>query len=195
MPAYTKPFGLQPVNLIGGIPFAGSTREYTISSAFGTALRPGDIVGVASGVITKETGTTSFTSGGVIGVFVGCAFTDATFGRTFRTNWTASQAGTDPVAVVTDDPNTIFRAAYVSSGVTMSAQTAAAVIGKNMSVVQNTTSTKNSDVAVSGVATTNTLPMRCVDVDRDSVNAAGTFTAVLVKWNHTFHAYNNILGT
>jgi len=195
MPAYTKPFGLQPVNLVGGIPFAGSTREYTLSSAYGTALRPGDIVGVASGVIAKETGTTSFTNGGVIGVFLGCAYTDATFGRIYRTNWTAAQAGTDPVAVVADDPNTIFRAAYVSGTTVISAQTAAATIGKNMSIVQNTTSTKNSDIALSGVATTNTLPMRCVDVDRDSINSSGTFTAMLVKWNHTFHAYTNILGT
>lgn len=195
MPAYTTPFGLQPVNLIGGIPFAGSTREYTIPNAFATALRPGDIVRLASGVIAKETGTTSFTNGGVIGVYLGCAYTDATFGRIFTTNWVASQGGTNAVATVADDPNTIFRAAYVSSGVTISAQTAAAVVGKNMSIVQNTTSTRNSDIALSGVATTNTLPMRCVDVDRDSINAAGTFTAMLVKWNHTFHAYTNILGT
>lgn len=195
MPAYTKPFGLQPINLIGGIPYAGSTREFTISSAYGTALRPGDIVRLASGVIAKETGTTAVTSGGVVGVFLGCSYTDAVLGKTFRQNWTAGTVASDAVAIVVDDPNAIFRAVYVSSGTTVSAQTAAATIGKNVALVQNTTSTTTSDVAISGVATTNTLPMRVIGVDPESAATSTTFTALFVKWNATMHAYDNILGT
>lgn len=196
MPAYTKPFGLQPIQLLGGIPYAGSTREIPIASGFATALRPGDVVRVASGTIAKETGTAAVTAGGAVGVFLGCSYTDATLGKTFRTNWTASTVAADAVAIVADDPNLIFRAAYVSGTTVISAQTYAAVVGKNVAMVQNATSTGTSDVAVGSVATTNTLPLRVVDVDRASEGAtAGTFTAVLVKWNATMHAYNNILGT
>jgi hypothetical protein len=195
MPAFTKPFGLQPVNLVGGIPYAGSTREFKITSGYATALRYGDVVSLASGVIAKETGTTAVTSGGVIGVFVGCSYTDSVLGKTFRDTWTASTVAADAVAIVVDDPNAIFRAAYVSSGTTISAQTAAAVIGKNVALVQNTTATSVSDVAVTGAATTNTLPLRVIGVDPESAASATTFTAVFVKWNATMHAYTNILGT
>jgi hypothetical protein len=195
MPAFTKPFGLQPVNLIGGQPYAGSTREFTITSGYGTALRPGDIVRIASGVIAKETGTAAVTAGGVIGVFLGCSYTDPVLGKTFRQNWTAGTVAADAVAIVVDDPMVVFRAAYVSGTTVISGQTAAAVIGKNVALVQNTTSTTTSDVAVSGAATTNTLPLRVIGVDPESKDTSGNFTAVLVRWNATMHAYENILGT
>ncbi len=67
MPAYTKPFGFQPVNLIGGRVNAGSTREVPISANFATKIRYGDLVTIASGVIARDTATTAFTSGGVLG--------------------------------------------------------------------------------------------------------------------------------
>lgn len=195
MAAYTKPFGLQPVQLIGGQPYAGSTREYKISSGYATALRPGDIVTVASGVVAKHTGTTTIPNGGVIGVFLGCSYTDAVLGKTFRTNWTASTVAADAVAIVADDPDLIFRAAYVSGTTVVAGQAAADVVGKNVALVQNTTSTTTSDVAVTGAATTNTLPLRVIGVDPDSINSAGTYTAVFVSYQPTMHAYRNILGT
>jgi hypothetical protein len=195
MPAYTKPFGLQPIQRIDGLPYAGATRDVPIASGFGTALRPGDIVRIASGTIAKETGTTAVTSGGVLGVFLGCKYTDPVLGFTNRTNWTAGTVASDAFAIVADDPRLIFRAAYVSGTTVISGQTYAAVVGKNVALVQNTTSTTTSDVAVTGAATTNTLPLRVVDVDRASADASGNFTAVFVMWNATMHAYDNILGT
>lgn len=195
MPAYTVPNGLEPVQRIDGLPYAGATRDVPIASGFATALRPGDLVRIASGTIAKETGTTAVTSGGALGVFLGCKYTDPVLGFTNRTNWTAGTVAPDAFAIVADDPGLVFRAVYVSSGVTVSGQTYAAVVGKNVALVQNTTSTGRSDVAVTGAATTNTLPLRVVDVDRASINAAGNFTAVFVKFNATMHAYDNILGT
>lgn len=195
MPAYTKPFGLQPVQLIGGIPYAGATREYTITSGYATALRPGDLVALASGVIAKATATTAVPTGGVLGVFIGCSYTDPVLGKTFRTNWTAGTVAADAVAIVAEDPKLVMRAAYVSGTTVVAGQTAAAVVGKNVALVQNTTSTGTSDVAVSGVATTSSLPLRVIGVDPDSINAAGTFTAVFVTYNGVMHAYNNTTGT
>lgn len=195
MPAYTRPFGLEPIQLQGGIPYAGATREYKINSGFGTALRPGDMVTLASGVIAKHTGTTTIPTGGVIGVFLGCSYTDPVLGKTFRTNWTAGTVASDAVAIVCEDPKAVFRVVHVSSGVTVSGVTAASAIGKNVALVQNTTSTQRSDVAVTGLATTNTLPMRVIDVDTESADASGNFTALLVTYNFGMHAYTNTTGT
>jgi hypothetical protein len=188
MPAYTKPFGLQPIQLLGGQVYAGSTREYPIASGYATALRPGDLVKITSGTISKETGTTAVTATGVLGVFLGCSYTDAVLGKTFRQNWTASTVASDAVAIVSDDRDTVFRAAYVSGTTVISGQTYAAVVGKNVALVQNTTSTTTSDVAVTGIATTATLPLRVVDVDKASVDSSGNYTAVLLRWNFGMHA-------
>jgi hypothetical protein len=195
MPAYLKPVGLQPIQRVDGLPYAGATRDVPIASGFATALRPGDLVRIASGTIAKETGTTAVTSGGTLGVFLGCKYTDPVFGFTNRTNWAAGTVAADAFAIVADDPGLVFRAVYVSGTTVVAGQTYAAVVGKNVALVQNTTSTGASDVAVTGAATTNTLPLRVVDVDRASANASGNFTAVFVKFNATMHAYDNILGT
>lgn len=195
MPAYTRPFGLQPVQLVGGIPYAGATREYKITSGYNVALRPGDVVALASGVIAKHTGTTAVPTGGVIGVFLGCSFTDPVLGKTFRTNWTAGTVAADASAIVCEDPKAVFRAVYVSSGLVVAGQSAANVIGKNVALVQNTTSTGTSDVAITGIATTNTLPFRVIDVDPESADAAGNFTALFITYNGAMHAYNNSTGT
>ena len=194
MPAYTKPFGFQPVNLIGGRVNAGSTREVPISANFGTAIRFGDRVTIASGVIARDTATTAFTSGGVLGIFLGCTYTDATLGKTFRQNWVASTVASDAVAIVCDDPQMIFRVAYVSGTTVVTGLTYANAVGKNVAAVSNTTSTVISDTAVSGIATTNTLPYRVIDVDRDSLSGT-LYTALLVTYNFGNHAYQQVLGT
>jgi len=196
MPAYTKPFGFQPVNLIGGRVNAGSTREFPMTANFGTAIRFGDRVTIASGVIARDTATTAFTAGGVLGIFLGVRYTDPVIGPTFRQNWVASTTAPDPVAIVCDDPQMIFRAAYVSGTTVVTGLTIANALGKNVAVVSNTTSTVISDTAISAAATTATLPWRIIDVDRDSLNAAGTlYTAMFVTYNFGNHAYQQATGT
>lgn len=193
MPAYTAPNGFEPVSRRDGLPYSGATREYPIASGYGTALRRGDLVRLNNaGALVKAADTTALTAnvGGFVGIFLGCSYTDPVLGKTFRTNWTASTVAADAVAMVADDPDLIFRAVYVSSGTTVSGQTYAAVIGKNVSIVQNTTKVATSDIAVSGAANTATLPLRVVDVDRDSINAAGTYTAVFVTYGAAMHAFN-----
>jgi hypothetical protein len=200
MPAYTAPFGFEPVQRRDGLPYAGVVREYPIATGYGTALRRGDLVRVnTSGALIKATDTdaTPTTTGGIMGVFMGCAYTDAVLGRTYRTYWAASTAAPDAVAMIVDDPRVIFRVAYVSSGVTISAQAYADVIGKNVAVVQNTTATKYSDIAVSGVTSADGAPFRVVDVDRDSkaTIASTTYTALLVTYALSVHAWTCIAPT
>ena len=98
--------------------------------------------------------------------------------------------------MVADDPDTLFQVAVVSSGTTISGVGITA-IGNNTTLVQNagSTTTGNSAVAVTATtATTGSLPIRIIDVVRDTATAADNFPEVIVKINATMHQYNNALG-
>ena len=59
-PTIDKPYGLKPINLIGGQVFAGATRQIKIASGYATDIFYGDVVRVSSdGVLVKETGLNS----------------------------------------------------------------------------------------------------------------------------------------
>ena len=65
-PTVDAPYGLKPVNLIGGQVFAGATRQMQIASGYATNIFYGDLVKrVADGTIEKDTGTTTATPCGV----------------------------------------------------------------------------------------------------------------------------------
>lgn len=192
MPVYKAPFGFQPVKLIGSQYYASANESFPIASGYATALRPGDLVRLnAAGYLAKETGTAAplANGGGILGVFLGCHYTDPVLGHTYRQNWTASTVASDAFGYVAADPSLVLRAVYVSAGTTVSAQSQQAVLNKNVAIVQNTTSTTTSDVAVGSVNTTATLPLRVVDVDFDSGTIAAGFTAVFVTYNAGMHTY------
>jgi len=195
-PSVDGPYGLIPQNLIGGQVFAGSTRQIPVVSAYGTAIFFGDVVKlVATGTVEKDTGTTTATP---IGVFLGCSYTDPVFGKTFRQSLPAATVATDIVAYVSDDPDTLFKVAVVSATTTIGS-VARTAVGNNTSLVQNAgnAANGNSRVAVSATtATTNTLPVRIIDVVPETSPAGNpsAFTEVIVKWNAGMHQYNNATG-
>jgi hypothetical protein len=193
-PSVAAPYGLIPINLIGGQVFAGSTRNFPINSASATAIFFGDVVKLnSSGTLDKDAGTSAATP---VGVFLGCSYTDPTFGKTFRQFYPGAVTAADIVATVVDDPDTLFKVAVVSSGTTISYVNRTAV-GENAVLVQNAgvTATGNSRVAVSSTtATTSTWPVRIVDVIAETTSAAGSFTEVVVKWNQGMHPYLNPTG-
>ena len=195
-PTVSAPYGLIPINLIGGQVFAGATRQIPIASEYATSIFFGDVVKLNSdGTLVKDTGTSTATP---VGVFLGCSFTDPVFGKTFRQYYPANTAATDIVAYVCDDPDTLFKVAVVSSGTTISYVNRTAV-GNNSALVQNAgnTTNGNSRVAISAsTATTNTLPVRIIDVVPETAQAAnpGNYTEVIVKWNFGMHQYENATG-
>ena len=78
-PTIDRPYGLKPVNLIGGQVFAGATRQLVIANTtgtgYGTSIFYGDLVKIVSGgTIEKDTGTTTATP---CGVFLGCQYVSA----------------------------------------------------------------------------------------------------------------------
>jgi hypothetical protein len=114
-PTVDKPYGLKPVNLIGGQVFAGATRQMQIATTanvgYGTSIFYGDLVTrVTGGTIEKDTGTTTAEP---CGVFLGCTFTNSSTGQVqfqqFYPASTSVAAGTKIFAYVADDPDTLFQ--------------------------------------------------------------------------------------
>ena len=197
-PTISAPYGLKPVNLIGGQVFAGSTRLMEIASGYAANIFYGDLVKrISDGTIEKDTGTTTATPAGV---FLGVSFTNSSTGQVQQQQfYPASQAiatGTKIFAVVADDPDTLFQVAVVS-GTTVITGVGISAIGNNATLVQNAGSTTTGDSKVAlldSTATTNTLPIRIIDVVRDTATAADNFPEVIVKINATMHQYNNSTG-
>lgn len=195
-PSVDAPYGLLPVNLIGGQVFAGATRQIPIDSGSATAIFFGDVVKLNSdGTLSKDTGTDAATP---VGVFMGCSYTDATFGKTFRQYYPGGVVASDINAVVSDDPDALYKVAVTSSGATVGYVNRTAV-GNNAVLTQNAgnTATGNSKVAIDDTtATTSTWPVRIIDVVPETHTAGnpGSYTEVIVKWNAGMHQYNNPAG-
>ena len=197
-PTVDKPYGLKPVNLIGGQVFAGATRQMEIASGYATSIFYGDLVKrVSDGTIEKDTGTTTATP---VGVFLGVSFTNGSTGQIQQQQFypasTSIKSGTKIFAVVADDPDTLFQVAVVS-GTTVITGVGISAIGNNATLVQNAGSTTTGDSKVAlldSTATTNTLPIRIIDVVRDTATAADVFPEVIVKINFGMHQYNNATG-
>jgi hypothetical protein len=140
-PTVDKPYGLKPINLIGGQVFAGATRQMEIATTanvgYGTSIFYGDLVKrVTGGTIEKDTGTTTATP---CGVFLGCTFVNSSTGQVQQQQFypasTSVAAGTKIFAFVADDPDTLFQVAVVS-GTTVISGVGIAAIGSNATLVQ-----------------------------------------------------------
>jgi hypothetical protein len=194
-PSVNGPYGLIPINLIGGQAFAGATRQIPIATNSATAIYFGDVVKLnSSGTLDKDVGTSSATP---VGVFLGCSYTDPTFGKTFRQYYPVTSNITDTVAYVQDDPDALFKVAVVSTGTNISYVTRANV-GENAVLVQTAGNTIVGDSRVgvsSTTATTSTWPVRIIDVIPETQSASGSYTEVVVKWNQGMHMYLNPTGT
>ena len=200
-PTVDKPYGLKPINLIGGQVFAGATRQLVIANTagtgYGTSIFYGDVVKIVSGgTIEKDTGTTTATP---CGVFLGCQYVSAVTGQTtFSQYYPASLAvksGSIISAFVADDPDQLFKVVLVAGTTADNTSSGLAptflgrtVIGSNAQLVQNAGSSVTGDSKVgiytaAGATTTDTLPIRIIDVVPDTANSSGNFCEVIVKWN------------
>ena len=180
-PTVDKPYGLKPINLIGGQVFAGSTRMYNITYGYATDIFYGDFVALVRGNLERIS-VTSGTAGTLIGIFLGCSYTNPTTKqKQFSQYWPASTAAGDAVAYVCDDPDTVFQAAVCSSGTTI-ASGARAMIGQNLECLNNsgdanTGNSRNALLAPTDTpATTSSLPIRVIAVVPETAVSLGTAT-------------------
>ena len=160
-PTVDRPYGLQPINLIGGQVFAGSTRSLPIQYGYATNIFYGDFVSLNRGFIVRTTVSgNSFSNTGLpVGIFLGCSFTDpVTKQKRFSQFYPANTLAGDIRAVVCDDPDTVFRIATVTAaGVTTIGSMSQLTVGVNVagSTTTGSAATGNSTQAVVA-ATANT---------------------------------------
>jgi hypothetical protein len=133
-PVVSAPYGLKPINLIGGQVFAGSTRLLPIQYNYGTNIFYGDFVNLSRGLVNRLAVTTGGGASGMVGIFLGCTYTDpVSKQKRFSQYYPANTLAGDIQAYVTDDPDTVFKAAIVaSSGSTTVTSGAVALIGQNL---------------------------------------------------------------
>ena len=200
MASTAAPYGFKPVNLVGGQPYAGSTRQIKIASGYASNLFNGQIVSiVAAGTVelvtTNGDNSTPFPAG-TIGVFVGCSYTDPnTKQKLFAQYWPTGTVASDAVAYVVDDPDVVLQ-------VQADGSMAQATLGSNahLAAVQSTstgsTTTGNSNTALDAtVNTTSGFAFRVVDfVDAPGSAVGDAYTDVLVKFNPDAHSYLNKTG-
>jgi hypothetical protein len=198
-PTINGPYGLKPINLIGGQVYAGATRQMQIEATYATDIFYGDFVKrVVGGFIELDDGTTANTP---VGVFLGCTYVSAVTKQPVQSQYypasVSVQANTEIYATIADDPDTLFQVAVCSSGVVMATVTQNA-IGTNMSILATAgnTATGNSNFSVlsTSPAVTNTFPVRVIDVIPATAPSAGNYAEVIVKINFGIHQYNNATG-
>jgi len=199
MASTAAPYGLKPVNLIGGQPYAGSTRQIKIASGYNTNIFNGSVVSIVTAgtleIVTTVGSNSSVFPAGTVGVFVGCSYTDPNSKqKVFAQYFPADTVASDAVGYVVDDPDVVFQ---VQADATM----AQATLGANapLAAVQSTstgsTVTGNSTSALDATVATTTQGFRIVDfVDSPNSQVGDAFTDVLVKFNIAQHSYTNATG-
>jgi hypothetical protein len=189
-PSVSSPYGFRPINRIDGLPYAGAIQQLPITA--GTAIYAGDTVKVVAGGTVSLSGAT--TSGTIVGVFVGCAYTNSS-GQPVQAQYYPGTGVTNPIAYVVVDPSAAFRVAVTTTGNTTVVTGAnGTIIGTNVATVYGTPNGTDGNSGSSVVLPANalgnatTLPFRVVAVVPDTAfaNSTGTlfYPEVIVKINN-----------
>jgi hypothetical protein len=200
-PTVDKTYGLKPVNRLDGLPYAGAIRQIPIASGYATAILNGDTVKIdTTGYLVAGSATAT---GSNIGVFVGCSYVNSSGQPVQGQYYPASTSTSTALAFgyVVDDPNAVFKVVATSGQTTVPTAFSRAIVGANvpLSVTTGNTTTGDSYYGIDGTAaaTTNTLPIRVVDVVPDTATGPANATATtyyefLVKFN--LHQYTDTTG-
>jgi hypothetical protein len=192
-------FGLRPISKLGGATNSTGVTGYTpyeIASDNSDKIYHGQVViPLASGYIDH----TANAAGGTVshlGVFQGCEYVSSVTGKTtFSNYWPGTGADSNhPVkAFIVDDPNQLYVIATDASWT--SKATARASVFLNASLSTGITGTDATGLslgrlAISTLATTNTLTLRVMGWLEDSMNEDFTAAGIgaVVRLNNPFNA-------
>ena len=200
-PTIDKTYGFKPVNRLDGLPYAGAIRQIPIAPAYATAILNGDTVKVNTSGYIVAADTTD--SGAIVGVLVGCSYINSMSQPTYSQAYPAASSTSTNMAMafVVDDPSAVFRVCATVASSTAPTAYSRAIVGSNVALVANVGSTTTGDsyygIDGSSANTTNTLPVRVVDVIPDTATgpattAATTYYEFLVKFNTA--QYNSTTG-
>jgi len=167
-----KAFGLRPLGKLGSNYNSDGNTQYSIASGTTDAIFQGDTVtfnvsaGASTGFIIKATPGAA----NILGVFIGCEYTDPTTSKpTFKNYYPGAVAASDIVAFIVDDP-------YAQFLVQASGVAAVTAIGRNADLVQ--TVAGNTSSGVSGLelstgtlAAASALNVKVIGVTADPSNS------------------------
>jgi hypothetical protein len=200
-PTIDKTYGFKPVNRLDGMPYAGAIRQIPIAPSYATAILNGDTVKVDTNGYIVAASTTD--SGAIVGVLVGCSYINSMSQPTYSQAYPAATSTSTNMALafVVDDPSAAFRVCATVAGSTTPTAYTRALVGSNVALVATVGSTTTGDsyygIDGSSANTTNTLPVRVIDVIPDTATgpattAATTYYEFLVKFNTA--QYNSTTG-
>lgn len=199
MAAVASPYGLRPINLVGGQCFSGgSTRAFSMTTNSASAIGVGTPITLNAGQPSAvgATPTTTRSTNTPIGVCAGVSYILP--GQGGQPQWAqflpanAVNSGyTSIVVFVIDDPDQLYMC-QAAGPITQ------ASVGLNV-ILQ--TFTVNATTGLSQIAlgttpaSTATLAMRIVDlVNQPGSTPGDAFTDCIVKFNLGVHAYTNSTG-
>jgi hypothetical protein len=214
MASVSSPYGLKPVNLIGGQVYAGAFREFKLSTNNSAGIFNGDVIQLTSAgnpqsltatpTAIQIPATSANATAGIVGVCVGVRYVTPTLNQPqfaqFLPSGAISAGYTNVYIRVVDDPDAIYQ---IQGSAAFGSLTngAAGAVGKNAALGNfsaGSTSTGNSGVNLvigangGSLAATTTLAMRIIDVVSGTETDA--FPDLLVKMNLGVHSYYNPLG-
>jgi hypothetical protein len=186
-PTVEAPYGLEPINRVDGMPYAGAIRQIPITASYGTAIYNGDIVKlVTGGTVEKSAIGANVTAQPTLGVFVGCQYVNSS-SQTVQAQYYPTGV-TSAIAYVVLDPQAAFKVAVTTSGNTsVVTSVTRAVVGTNMEIAtgagSNITGNSGLSVVSGSAANTAILPVRVIDVVPETAINATNFAEVIVKLN------------
>ena len=193
-PTVSAPYGLEAINRVDFMPYAGATRQLPIASTYNTAIFNGDIVMIKGGSIVKSNVTVDSTSDNTAnltyGVFVGTQYVNSQQQTVQAQYYPGNSSATSAIAYVVDDSQAAFKVAITFSGNATITTANASVVGTNLSIRQGTgsTTTGNSGLSViaptSGTGNAAALPVRVVSVIPETASGNNAYTEVVVKLNN-----------
>jgi hypothetical protein len=195
-------FGLRPVGTVGQNGNTGGLTEYRIASGNTNKMYQGSPVKPLAAGVIDIVGAAAGGTVGLLGVFWGCEYVSSSTGKTVWSNtWPGSGAdSTYPIkAFVYDDPMQVF---VIASDATLTDEATARAhvfANANFSTAttgDDTTGLSAGRLAVSTIATTNTLNLRVMGIQQDPDNAdfAAAGIPVLVRLNNHFNSPNGAIA-
>lgn len=193
-PTVSAPYGLDPVNRVDFMPYAGATRQLPIASTYNTAIYNGDIVMIKGGNVIKSNVTIDSTGDNTAnltyGVFIGVQYVNGQSQTVQGQYYPGNAAASSAVAYVVDDPMAAFKVAITYSGNTTITTANSSIVGTNQTLRQGTGSATTGDSAVSliapvvGSGNSALAPVRVIAVVPETATGTNAYTEVIVKFTN-----------
>ena len=194
-PTVSAPYGFKPINRFDGMPYAGATQLYPVTS--GQAVYNGQVVQFVNGGTISPVADIHGTIN-TVGVCVGVQYVNSS-GQTVQAQYAPASGVSSVYAYVVNDPAAVFKVAVTGNNQTIT-PVAGTVLNTNVQGVTGTgdptTGDINSSIDGTTAGTGATYPFRIVGLVAETVDpTTGYYSEVLVKINGTYHQQLSTTGT